>query len=238
MVSIIIDTREQRLYERMKDSSYTIEQKALDIGDIHLVHEGVCVILERKTFADFAASLKDGRYKEQKYRLKESGLRVAYLLEEVPSVPDLVSHTHTIYGLQPSAFITSMIHTMFRDGFPILMASSMDETVQWIYEIAKRMEKEPNNFRSIQEGGSYVDTLRSKQCKSEKIDVPMCQTMMLMQIPGISHKLAKELVDKFGTVRALIETLVPLDDKARLTELQSVPLLGPKKAQKIIEYLI
>lgn len=91
----------------------------MNIGDIHIVKEDICIILERKTFADFAASLKDGRYREQKYRLKESGAFVAYLLEEVPNVPDLATYTHSVYGLQPSAFISAIIHTSFRDGFHV-----------------------------------------------------------------------------------------------------------------------
>jgi crossover junction endonuclease MUS81 len=43
-------------------------------------------IVERKTADDLAASIMDGRYEEQKYRLKTSGLsNVIYLVEGTPS---------------------------------------------------------------------------------------------------------------------------------------------------------
>lgn len=237
MVSILVDTREQSLYQKLKDSSFQIEQRTLDIGDIHIVKDDIYLIIERKTFADFAASLKDGRYREQKYRLKASGTPVAYILEEVPNVPELAKITKTIYGLQPSAFISSIIHTSFRDGFHMFFSTNIDETIVWLLEIAKRMEKDSSKF-TRQEGGDYIDTVRPKQRKIEQLDVKTAQSMMLMQIPGISSGLAKSLIEEFRTVREIIELLSPLEEKERLECLQRVPLIGSKKAKKIIEYLI
>ncbi|NWI43443.1 MUS81 endonuclease, partial [Picathartes gymnocephalus] len=41
------------------------------------------VVVERKSAADLGNSLRDGRYREQKFRLRHSGLRCPiYLLEE------------------------------------------------------------------------------------------------------------------------------------------------------------
>lgn len=237
MVSILVDTREQTLYQKLKDGPFQIEQRALEIGDIHIVKDDIYLIIERKTFADFAASLKDGRYREQKYRLKASGAPVAYILEEVPNIPDLAKITKTIYSLQPSAFISSIIHTSFRDGFHMFFSTDMDETVVWLLEIAKRMEKDVSNF-TRQEGGDYIDTVRPKQRKIEQMDVKTAQSMMLMQIPGISSALAKALIEEFGTVRQMIERLILLNETERLESLQKVPLIGSKKAKKIIEYLI
>jgi crossover junction endonuclease MUS81 len=236
MVSILIDSREHQLYERLKESPFTIEQKQLDIGDIHLVKDDFYIILERKTFADFAASLKDGRYREQKYRLKESQAPVAYLLEGVPNIPELSVMNQSVYGIQPSAFISAILHTSFREGFHMFFASDMEETMRWILELAKRLEKDSGNFK-IQEGGNYIEMIRPKQQKIKHITPELCQSMILMQIPGISSRLATELIQKFGSVRQLFETLNPLSQVERLESLQTIPLLGPKKAHQILEYL-
>ena len=61
------------------DSSYkniTIEKENLPIGDIIIYSdEGEEIaIIERKTLADLAASIRDGRYSEQSYRLNNCKL--------------------------------------------------------------------------------------------------------------------------------------------------------------------
>ena len=90
---IKIDTREQELFKRCETTIAAIPKFAdiklvsetLPLGDI-IINDGTndCVIIERKTFADLAASIKDGRYEEQSYRL--NGLphhnhNIIYLIE-------------------------------------------------------------------------------------------------------------------------------------------------------------
>ena len=71
--TLIIDNREKHLIELLKkrypELVFSIQQ--LDIGDIHVLYKGILVVvIERKTIADLIASIKDGRYREQKLRLK------------------------------------------------------------------------------------------------------------------------------------------------------------------------
>ena len=47
-----------------------VERRRLDVGDVVLTGDsGAVVLIERKTWADLAKSLTDGRYAEQKARL-------------------------------------------------------------------------------------------------------------------------------------------------------------------------
>jgi ERCC4-type nuclease len=81
-MKLIIDEREHALYERldeklsyMKTPSFVIlEKQVLPLGDIIIqTDEGKNVLLiERKTYSDLLASIKDGRYEEQSYRLIHS----------------------------------------------------------------------------------------------------------------------------------------------------------------------
>lgn len=60
----------------------------LSIGDFAFCYDGEVLdyVVERKKADDLAASIIDGRYKEQKYRLKNSGAsHVIYLYEGYPS---------------------------------------------------------------------------------------------------------------------------------------------------------
>ena len=71
--SIVVDTNagESALYEalvRRFDGS-TVTRRKLDVGDVMLVADAGTVVVERKTWLDWAKSLTDGRYAEQKARL-------------------------------------------------------------------------------------------------------------------------------------------------------------------------
>ena len=78
-MKIIVDEREHALYDRLdarlsilKNPSFAIlEKRVLPLGDILIeTDEGKKVMLiERKTYTDLLASIKDSRYEEQSYRL-------------------------------------------------------------------------------------------------------------------------------------------------------------------------
>lgn len=60
----------------------------LTIGDFAFVYDGKVLdyVIERKKADDLSASIIDGRYKEQKYRLKNCGAKnIIYLYEGYPS---------------------------------------------------------------------------------------------------------------------------------------------------------
>ena len=70
---IVVDTNagESALYEalvRRFDGS-TVQRRKLDVGDVMLVADAGTVYVERKTWVDWAKSLSDGRYANQKARL-------------------------------------------------------------------------------------------------------------------------------------------------------------------------
>ena len=75
-LEIIIDSREQKLYEDIISRDldvYTdkinIQYKTIDLGDIHIIYNDIVLIFERKTISDLQSSIQDGRYREQKSRM-------------------------------------------------------------------------------------------------------------------------------------------------------------------------
>ncbi len=88
---IKIDYRENNLLATMnllfKEHSHEIQHGNLPLGDIILVDDSTTiekVIIERKTLYDLAASIKDGRYNEQSFRLNNVSLpnhNIIYLIE-------------------------------------------------------------------------------------------------------------------------------------------------------------
>jgi ERCC4-type nuclease len=92
---IIIDTREHALYEKCQEIlrkqtfifKIVLVQKELKIGDILIQtpDENDILLIERKSFVDLLASIKDGRYEEQSHRLLNTSElpphSIIYLLE-------------------------------------------------------------------------------------------------------------------------------------------------------------
>ena len=72
-MNIVFDTRETKLlsYINNTNDTFLIKTENLDIGDIHLCQpDNTCIVIfERKSINDLAASIQDGRYKEQALRL-------------------------------------------------------------------------------------------------------------------------------------------------------------------------
>ena len=69
-----------------KEHSHEIKLESLPLGDMILLdkEEKEKVIFERKSLYDLAASIKDGRYKEQSFRLNQCNLHnhnIIYIIE-------------------------------------------------------------------------------------------------------------------------------------------------------------
>ena len=149
---ITIDTREHKLIELIKNtSSFTIpyEIKNLQLGDIIITpskYPNKSLIIERKCMTDMIASIKDGRYKEQKIRLQaeivnNSNTLFCYLLEGMTNDLRLPNDKILLYG--------SIISSMFRDKIPLIRTLSLSETLDMIIRLYERMNKNINDFFTL-----------------------------------------------------------------------------------------
>jgi len=147
-MKIIIDEREHGLFEKCifvlnTQSFITIElsKAVLPIGDILLrTNDGKDIILiERKSFSDLLASIKDGRYEEQSYRLSHSsGIpshSIFYLLE------GMFSQLRNP-NMEKKLIYSAMTSLQFFKGFSVQRTSSIGETAEWIISMADKIERE------------------------------------------------------------------------------------------------
>ena len=147
---LIIDNRECKLIELIKNtSSFTIpyEIKSLQIGDIIISndkHPEKSMIIERKCVQDMLASIKDGRYKEQKIRLQAEKFQsngnklICYLIEG--------SSQDVRYPTEKKVLHGSLISSIFRDEIPLIRSMSLNETLDIIIRISDRMNKDITDF--------------------------------------------------------------------------------------------
>jgi len=193
------------------------ESKQLDLGDVSFEKDGqVYALVERKTVLDLAASLCDGRYQEQSFRLLESGIpphRIIYLIE---------GSLHQVKNI-PLKTLQSTITSLWMKGFSVLQTSSIEETADYLRLIEEKINKEGKDC-------DYVSTLKIK--KKDKLTPENIDIMMLSQIPGVSTVTAKALLETYGSMYSLTTQL------KQTPELLDTFMCGKKKmSKKIVETL-
>ena len=130
---IVIDSRESDLIALLKTMGFDFTVECLDVGDIEVRDKSTVVYsLERKTMADWEASIIDGRYKEQKHRLLSAPYRIAYILE---------GNIKKRKRIHDAALRGSLLNTSIRDDICIIRTSSLQDTAKLVTELVKRLSK-------------------------------------------------------------------------------------------------
>ena len=152
---IKIDYRERDLIELCQNlivspkvsSKLTILTENLHVGDIVITDTDKqgeeLLIIERKSLNDLAASIKDGRYSEQSFRLNQYPIHnhhIVYLIEG-----NLSTWKQYGYGgriITKDTLYSSLTSILYYKGFSVMRTMSMEESAQWIVRSALKLEKE------------------------------------------------------------------------------------------------
>ena len=241
-MKIIVDEREASLFELLtkepiNDKKPKIEKRVIPLGDILFTSDDESItyqIIERKSVADLLASVKDGRYAEQSYRLSNcfpNKHNILYLIEG------------QVRDYDKKLVFACMASLNYFKGFSITRTVSLVETAQYIEitadkiarEIAKGASIVPNTIPVVNpESGQE---LSSQELSSQELSInplgtasgtPLDATdycsvvkvakkanitrdnigqLMLMQIPGISSTISCEIMKPFTSFSAFIDHL-------------------------------
>ncbi len=235
MIKLLIDARETQLnallHARDLDT-YTkhlqMDVMQLDLGDVHICMNERLWIFERKTVADLMASIKDGRYKEQKARLMSQGHDVTYIIEG----DDILSSRNERHQTVLSG---AYLHTMYRDNIRVVFTKNVNDTCTFLLTLCSKMIDHPEYFHGGNETHSYAECIKLKSKKIENITPELCYIMQLSQIPTISAVIAKNIHDHYPNLSSLIKALEHSEDKVKM--LCSIDKVGKEKAKKILEFL-
>jgi len=240
-----IDVRETDLFacckmilERhvLKDS-VELTSVPLPIGDIIIsdtTTDEDKVIIERKTLSDLAASIKDGRYVEQSYRL--NGLNhpnhnIIYLVEG-----DLTKLSIFKSKIDKQTLYSSMFSINYYKGFSLMRSNTLEESATILcnmaFKLIKSEDKQPYYKQQQQQVlGDEADEYCSvvKRVKKENVTKENISNIMLCQIPGISDVTATAVFKKFNTLSDLIIAIRA--DPTCLNDIKSIMANG--KSRKI-----
>lgn len=235
---LIIDNREVRsLLERnffetrLNALSVPCETRALTVGDALWIAKNVNTgkevvldyICERKRFSDLVMSIKDGRFQEQKHRLKKTGMsHYYYIIEE-----------NGIDGEMMNAVKTSLAATMTTSEFYLRKHKDIDETILFLASVTEIIKETltgtklivlrpkvmhtQSEYTMLLEGFKFKLERKDYKCvhlfavfqqlmaKTGMMTVKEAFILMLMSIKGVSLERAITIQQRFKTPRKLIE---------------------------------
>jgi ERCC4-type nuclease len=262
-MKLIFDERETSLYDLCMQSDIklreqcSLEKKVIPLADILITNDDettVYVYFERKSVSDLLASIKDGRYAEQSYRLSnccENLHNVVYLIEGMLPPKD-------------KKLVVSCIASLnYFKGFSVHRTVSIQETAFYLMAYADKLEREFAKGNSgFPSSGTFGSSKGSKAYnhvstngmleasgtelqeavpasvanytsvvkvqKKANITPENIGELFLMQIPGISSTIAAEIMKPFKTFLEFVEHV-----KQNPAYLENIKLVSGTKSRKI-----
>ena len=237
-MKIRVDNREQELLKHIRElivniplfKDIEVEVENLSLGDIIISNNTEDKLyIERKSINDLSASIKDGRYEEQSFRL--NGLNhhnhnIVHLIEgdvnRVNRFKDNKMEKLTLYS--------SIFSLNYYKGFSVIRSFSIDESAIFICNTANKLRKgeaenkqpyyqnNTNNTNTLKPVSSEESVLEQessdkdyvsvvKKIKKDNITPDNIGEIMLCQIPGISSITAIAIMEKFKSLPNLISQI-------------------------------
>jgi ERCC4-type nuclease len=213
-----IDHREGKLKELFLASpSIECEFENLVYGDFQLSIKGADVptfIFERKTLEDLLASIKDGRYTNQKARLFEvfQPSQIFYIIEGTLGFGEAG-------GTKTKILQSSIINTMLRDKIACFFTKNVKDTFDLLNGIVRRFREDPAKYTSSAPAQVQI------QVETSDRDTPtQVFKKILCQLPGASEKTAVAITEKWPTFAVMNQELQPLDEAGRAAVLNSIKM--------------
>jgi crossover junction endonuclease MUS81 len=162
---IKVDNREQDLLKQIQNlvlfipafKQLKVETAALPLGDIIIYDDNdEKLIIERKCLNDLLASIKDGRYEEQSYRL--NGLNhpnhnIYYLIEGDVNKANRFKDNN----IEKLTLYSAMFSLNYYKGFSVMRTLSMEETAIFICNTANKLSK--SDKKAYYENKPQVNTV-------------------------------------------------------------------------------
>jgi len=202
-MQIFVDSREREMAKLLESRSIVVTVKNLEVGD-YVVSDRVAI--ERKTAADFVASIIDPQ---------RNLFRQIADLARTYERPVLILEGRNLYSTQMNAASIrgAMISVAVDYGVPIIPTEDRDETAAVIALLAAREMREGRPPKM--HGHKTARTLKEQQ------------EYLISSISSVGPTVARNLLKHFGSVEKIMT--------ASSEQLQEVGLVGPKIAERIRE---
>ena len=222
---IKVDVREAELIKIFESLIATIpifkdlkiQLESLPLGDIIIFDEernADLLLLERKSISDLLASIKDGRYEEQSYRLtglNQPNHNIMYIIEgDVNSQHQFKgnyfknkfsgsTNSSTTNSLEKLTAYSAMFSLNYYKGFSVFRTFSMSETATFICNTANKIKKGLLENKTPY----YLETLVKKSTnQNETNDLEESNEETCKDYVGVIKKIKKDNIteDNIGEI--------------------------------------
>ncbi len=181
--TILADYREKNCFvaSELFRLGINVEFRELKVAD-YLVNE---VAIERKTVSDFIGSMINRRLLNQLEGLQQYKNKL--LIVEGIDEQELYTDSEERIGMHPNSVRGFLLSILLKHKVPILFTKNSEDTARFISVIAKRKPKELS-----------LNVSKKSLNKKEQLQ------FILEGFPGIGPKSAKKLLQKFKTIKNII----------------------------------
>ncbi|XP_014278866.1 crossover junction endonuclease MUS81 isoform X2 [Halyomorpha halys] len=243
-IILLIDSRETEGKEKKDESeilrlleglNIKFEVRGLKVGDFIWVARD-CIgremvlpyIIERKRFDDLSKSIKDGRFHEQKFRLKLCGLQNKIFLVE----------NHDFQHTEATEYLYQAItNTMVCDKFTVRFSKNLKDTARYLSKLTQILKNTFQNKTLFScKKDSVSDTIDLKDDivsllsyhefsldmeKTKELTAREDFALQLVQLKGMSSDKAWAITEVYPTPKCLIEGFLFGDAENVISELRS-----------------
>ena len=205
MARVRVDRREQALLELFREHAEDYEIESLPVGDVQVDYEhgGRGWLCERKTVLDLAQSIKDGRWRDQRSRMFESGKRPVFILEG-----DMLEVGYKLSEQLRKSVFTAWLNISSGGCALTFRTFEVRETFEVLTGLVLRLEHPPPSCPFGQGDALSAPKLQSKRCKNAEPRTIFVR--QLMCIPSVSENVATALAAHFDNLVALQQALKDL----------------------------
>ncbi|OXU29401.1 hypothetical protein TSAR_002197 [Trichomalopsis sarcophagae] len=171
-------------------------------------------IVERKRIDDLSGSIKDGRYHEQKFRLRQSGIEnITYLVE---------NYGGTVSGSIPlTSLFQAAVNSFIHEDFTIKFTKDHRDSMRYLSRMTKSLTSKFEgkelwccSKKDLQPGRLMAfHEFNKAAVKTKKRTVKQMLVHQLLQLKGVSVEKAMAIADLYPTPKILAQAFHQADDK-------------------------
>ncbi len=185
--TISVDYREKNslVVSELVSLGFQVEMKELKVADYILKD----VAIERKTVSDFISSMKNKRLIKQLEELQQYKNKLLI----IEGIEEQELYSEDSEGVHPNAIRGFLLSILLKYKIPIIFTKNYEDTAKFLSVLSKKKETE-----------------QSLNAKKKSFNKKEQMQYILEGFPGIGPKTAKKLLDKFGSIKNILN--LPIEE--------------------------